>query len=73
MQLAKSGQIHNVCTPNALMTLMEYACDFGDSALAEDAEALVATELPKIARDDIRMLTGKNLARIRSGERDLYL
>lgn len=73
MQLAKSGQIHNVCTPNALMTLMEYACDFGDSELARDAEVLIADELPKIVREDIRTLTGKNLARIKAGERDLFL
>ncbi len=73
MQLAKTGQIHNVCTPNALMTLMEYACDFGDSSLASDAEALVAAEVPKIARDDIRALTSRNLVRIRNGERDLFL
>ncbi|MGL5232398.1 MAG: [FeFe] hydrogenase H-cluster radical SAM maturase HydG, partial [Fusobacteriaceae bacterium] len=33
MQLAKSGNIQNVCQPNALMTLMEYAMDFGDDEL----------------------------------------
>jgi 2-iminoacetate synthase len=73
MQLAKSGQIHNVCTPNALMTLMEYACDYGDSELAADAEALIEREVPKIVRDDIRALTVKNLSRIKAGERDLFL
>ena len=30
MALAKSGQIHNCCQPNALMTLNEYIMDYGD-------------------------------------------
>ena len=73
MQLAKSGSIHHVCTPNALMTLTEYACDFGDSELAGEAAALVDQEVAKIEREDIRRLTERNIARIRAGERDLFL
>lgn len=73
MQLAKSGQIHNVCTPNALMTLMEYACDYGDSELFAKAEAMIAREVALIERADIRALTVRNLDKIRSGERDLFL
>lgn len=73
MQLAKSGHIHNVCTPNALMTLMEYACDFGDSALYEKAEAMIEKEVNTIPREDIKLLTLKNLDKIRTGERDLFL
>lgn len=33
MQLAKSGQIGNVCQPNALMTLMEFILDYGDEEI----------------------------------------
>ncbi|MDR2542210.1 MAG: [FeFe] hydrogenase H-cluster radical SAM maturase HydG, partial [Treponema sp.] len=37
MQLAKSGQIGNVCLPNALMTLSEYSMDYGDDSFREKA------------------------------------
>ncbi len=35
MQLAKSGQIKNVCQPNALTTLAEYLLDYGDDELRD--------------------------------------
>lgn len=73
MQLAKSGQIHNVCTPNALMTLQEYIIDYGDASLRVESEALIEKELAGINREDIRKLLDSNLKRIRSGERDLFL
>lgn len=73
MQLAKSGQIQNVCGPNALMTLMEFILDYGDEEILEQGKKLIAREVPKIARPDIQALLIKNLQRIQSGERDLYL
>jgi 2-iminoacetate synthase len=74
MSLAKSGQIGNVCLPNALMTLAEYATDYGDKALREKAAALVARELPGIADAEVRRRTTENVAKIRADEgRDLFL
>jgi 2-iminoacetate synthase len=73
MQLARAGQIHNVCTPNALMTLQEFILDYGDEALRIESERLIEKELAGIERDDIRQLLSGNLERIRSGERDLFL
>jgi 2-iminoacetate synthase len=73
MQLARAGQIHNVCTPNALMTLQEFILDYGDEALRIESEQLIEKELAGIERDDIRQLLSGNLERIRSGERDLFL
>jgi 2-iminoacetate synthase len=73
MQLAKAGQIHNVCTPNALMTLQEFILDYGDEALRTDSELLIEKELAAIEREDIQKLLTKNLQRIRGGERDLFL
>jgi 2-iminoacetate synthase len=73
MQLAKAGQIHNVCTPNALMTLQEFILDYGDASLRHDSEHLIEKELAAIERDDIRTLLDSNLKRIRGGERDLFL
>lgn len=73
MQLAKSGNIQNVCSPNALLTLMEYSMDYGDEELSEKVEQVIERELKKIPREDIRELTKEKLAKIKSGERDLYL
>ncbi len=73
MQLAKSGQIGNVCNPNALMTLMEFVCDYGDEELKEKGKSTIYTEAEKIERDDIRNLTLSNLKKIEAGERDLFL
>lgn len=73
MQLAKSGNIQNVCTPNALMTLMEYMLDYGDADLMQIGEQLIGKELVKIEREDIRQLLSNNLERMKNGERDLFL
>lgn len=73
MQLAKSGQIGNVCNPNALMTLMEFVCDYGDEDLADTGKKTIYEEANKIEREDIRSLTLKNLEKIENGERDLFL
>lgn len=73
MQLAKSGQIHNVCTPNALMTLMEFIEDYGDAELAETGKAFIQKETEKIEREDIKQLVKLKLEKIEAGERDLFL
>ncbi len=73
MRLAKSGQIGNVCNPNALMTLMEFICDYGDEDLKQKGLKAIYDEAHKIEKDNIRELTLKNLGRIESGERDLFL
>ena len=73
MQLAKSGQIKNVCQPNALATLAEYLLDYGSSELQDQGFALIEQEMEKITRPDIQELTKKNIAKIKQGERDKYL
>jgi 2-iminoacetate synthase len=73
MRLAKSGQIHNVCSPNALMTLQEFAIDYGDSELKKLVEDVIAKEVVQIEKDNIRELTTKNIEKIKQGERDLYV
>lgn len=73
MSLAKTGDIKNICLPNALATLMEYALDYGNPTLLEKAERLIEWQLPNILSDRMRETTRRNLARIRAGERDLYV
>lgn len=73
MQLAKSGDIHNVCGPNAIMTLIEYALDYGDKEFQESIDNIINRELPYIEREDIQKLLLDKISRIKEGERDLYL
>lgn len=73
MRLAKSGQIQNVCGPNAMMTLMEFILDYGDEELYKKGEALIHEEAAKIEREDVRELLFNNLEKLKKGERDLYL
>jgi 2-iminoacetate synthase len=74
MSLAKSGQIGNVCLPNALMTLCEYSMDYGDGVFREKAAAIISGEIPKIANEAIRKRTIENTEKIRSGAgRDFFI
>lgn len=73
MQLAKSGEIQNTCTPNALMTLMEYTCDFGDKKLRVLADDLVEKEIAKLKKPAAKKMTRDRINRIIAGERDLFV
>jgi len=74
MSLAKSGEIGNVCLPNALMTLCEYSMDYGDDLFREKTIAIIEKETPHIVNDQIRIRTIENIEKIRSGnERDFYV
>lgn len=73
MQLAKSGNIQNVCQPNALMTLMEYAMDYGDSELQEKVFNILEKEIEKIESPEMKELTIKNIELIKNGKRDLFV
>jgi 2-iminoacetate synthase len=73
MALAKSGQIKNVCLPNALMTLTEYAEDYGDAPFKTKTASAINRELPEIANERMRQKTAENIAKIRTGERDFYV
>lgn len=73
MQLAKSGNIKNVCLPNGLMTLKEYALDYGDAEFMARTDRLIASKMDKIENPRIRALLEKNLRRLEEGQRDVYL
>jgi len=74
MALAKSGQVGNVCLPNALMTLCEYSMDYGDKEFRKKAAVIIEKELPQITNDIIKGRTIENIEKIRSGSgRDFYV
>lgn len=72
MSLAKSGQIQNVCHPNALMTLMEYALDYGDDDFKKLVEDMINKEAANVKSEDTRNKLIENVEKIKQGQRDLY-
>jgi len=74
MSLAKSGEIGNVCLPNALMTLCEYSMDYGDDIFRQKAAKITEKEIANIANEKIRTRTAENMEKIRNGAgRDFYV
>lgn len=71
MALAKSGQIHNTCQPNALLTFKEYLLDYADDELKELGEKVIEQGLKDIPKDVARKAAIEKLKRIEAGERDL--
>jgi 2-iminoacetate synthase len=71
MKLAKSGQIGNVCQPNALLTLQEYMEDYGDEELRQLGSEMIQHELETIPNPKAKAAAEAFLERIKKGERDL--
>ncbi len=70
MPLAKSGQIHNTCLPNALLTLSEYAIDYGDDKFKESTKKLIKAELEHINNPTRKEKAKEYLKLIEEGQRD---
>jgi len=72
MSLAKSGQIRNICQPNAILTFKEYLIGYGSDHLKELGEKVIEKEIECIPNDKIRALTKERLGKLEQGASDLY-
>lgn len=74
MDMAKPGLIKKHCLPNAMFTFAEYLEDFAPAPLKAKGYALInSTAQEAFAKGSaIRKLIDENLAKIKSGKRDLY-
>lgn len=73
MEFAIPGFIQNMCTPNALTTLMEYMQDYASGETYQACQQLVDRELDKMPEGPRKRELVDRLRRIReTGERDLY-
>ncbi len=70
MQLCKSGQIHNCCLPNALMTLQEYLMDYASPETRAIGEKLIREQMQDIPKEKVREIVNERLEKIAAGERD---
>jgi len=72
MGLAKHGEIHNMCAPNALLSLKEYLLDYATGDTRSEGERVLAEcveDLPPAMRGKTMEL----LAKIEKGDRDVYV
>jgi 2-iminoacetate synthase len=72
MDLAKPGDIQNLCRPNAILTFKEYLEDYASEQTKELGLKIIKRYLKQIPGDDIKKETKIRLKRIERGERDLY-
>ena len=72
MELAKSGNIGKICTPNALTTFEEYVNEFSDDETRVMAQRLIEDELEQMP-EKLRAKTKDMIERTDKGEKDLYL
>ncbi len=70
MQLVKSGQIANVCQPNALMTLKEYLEDYASENTRKNGEKLIMQEVNNITNDKVKNIVLQHLEDLHNGKRD---
>lgn len=72
MSLVKSGELHNVCLPNAILTFKEYLLDYADEETKKAGEQTLLTSLEGIPQETIRNQTRERLEQIERGIRDMY-
>ncbi len=73
MQLAKNGNIQNVCQPNAILTFQEYLLDYASPETAALGEETIQKHLEEIKNEKVKEVTKERLDEIKKGKRDLYL
>ena len=71
MEFSVPGFIKRFCTPNALLTLSEYICDYATEGVAEKGWKAIEKNLEKL-EPAIMQTTREKIERIKKGERDLY-
>ncbi len=73
MEFAIPGFIQNMCTPNALTTLMEYLTDYASAETREAGKQLIAEELRKLPEGQRKQELVDRLREIETTDhRDLY-
>jgi len=72
MKLAKTGNIHFLCHPNAMLTFKEFLMDYASPEMKKEGERTIARELERIKDAQRKEETKARLKRIEEGERDLF-
>ncbi|HUX95392.1 MAG TPA: [FeFe] hydrogenase H-cluster radical SAM maturase HydG [Bacteroidales bacterium] len=71
MEFSVPGFIKRYCTPNAILTLSEYLCDYGRGETVEKGWQVIEKNLDKL-EPAVAEKTREKIEKIRAGERDIY-
>ena len=71
MEFSVPGFIKRFCTPNAILTLSEYICDYAQGDVIAKGWKVIDKNLEKL-EPAVAQSTRDKIKRIKSGERDLY-
>jgi len=71
MEFSVPGFIKRFCTPNAILTLSEYICDYASDDVAGKGWKVIEKNLQKL-EPAVMDKTREKIDRIKAGERDLY-
>jgi 2-iminoacetate synthase len=71
MEFSVPGFIKRFCTPNAILTLSEYICDYSSGELTEKGWKVIEKNLATL-EPGVMKTTKEKIERIKAGERDLY-
>ncbi|HVN57506.1 MAG TPA: [FeFe] hydrogenase H-cluster radical SAM maturase HydG [Bacteroidales bacterium] len=71
MEFSVPGFIKRFCTPNAILTLSEYICDYATPNIAEKGWKAIEKNLATL-EPGVAATTREKIQKIRKGERDLY-
>lgn len=72
MKLAKTGKIHEMCQPNALLTFKEYLLDYASVETKKIGERAIADQMNLIDNKLAKKKLTEYLKKTERGERDLY-
>ena len=75
MEFSVPGFIKRYCTPNAILTLSEYLVDYATPEVQQKGWTRIDEELAKLEKGEFKVNTDEirsRVARIKTGERDLY-
>jgi 2-iminoacetate synthase len=71
MEFSVPGFIKRFCTPNAILTLSEYICDYATEEVEKKGWKAIEKNLQKL-EPGVLQSTREKIERIKKGERDLY-
>jgi 2-iminoacetate synthase len=71
MEFSVPGFIKRFCTPNAILTLSEYICDYATGDMSEKGWKAIEKNLQALD-PGVMATTREKIERIKQGERDLY-
>jgi len=72
MEIARKGDIHIFCQPNALLTFKENLLDYGTPENKKQGEIIIQKALAEMDDDELKHATLARLELIDQGQRDLY-